>query len=173
MKNNMYIVIKNHIERGDFKITEIIPKIREEVWTGQISEAERDELIELAHNKVDPKKEAPEVMEIIAKLINRMDEMEEILKSLITPEQPETPENPETPDEPEIPVEPIYPEWKAWDGISKDYQKGAIVQHNNKLWESTFEGQNVWEPGIPGIDERYWVEYTPKSEEANESEASE
>ena len=38
-------------------------------------------------------------------------------------------------------------EWKPWDGISKDYAYGAIVSHNGQLWESVYNGQNVWEPG--------------------------
>ena len=56
--------------------------------------------------------------------------------------------------------EPEYPEWKPWDGISKDYQKGAIVSHNGELWESVYDGQNVWQPGAPGT-ENMWVKYTP------------
>ena len=57
--------------------------------------------------------------------------------------------------------EPIpYAEWKPWDGISKDYQKGAIVSCNGVLWESVFDGQNVWEPGTAGT-ESLWVKYTP------------
>lgn len=162
MKNSMYITIKSVIERGNFKIGDIVPKIRQECFAGLITDEERDELIELVHEKVNPQNEAPEVMEIIAKLIERMDEMDAILKELTAPEQPEEPIDPEEPVEPvepEEPTEPEYPEWKPWDGISKDYQKDAIVSHSGKLWQSTFAGQNVWEPGTPGIDERYWKEY--------------
>lgn len=64
----------------------------------------------------------------------------------------------ETPDEGES-DDIQYPEWKAWDGISTDYQPDTIVSHNGKLWQSTFAGQNVWEPGAVGIDDRFWVEY--------------
>lgn len=163
MKNGMYITIKNVIERGEFKIGDIIPKIRQECFAGLINDAEREELIELAHEKVNPKNEAPDVMEIIAKVIERVDEIEAILKELTTPEQPEEPIDPETPvdpEEPEEPAEPVYDDWKPYDGITKDYKKGAIVKHKGKLWISTFDKQNVWEPGTPGIDERYWKEYT-------------
>ena len=48
-----------------------------------------------------------------------------------------------------------YPIWKPWDGISKDYQIGAIVVHNGEVWESTFAGQNVWEPGTVG--DNFWI----------------
>ena len=159
MKNGMYTVIKSCIERGEFKLGEIIPRIREESFSGLISESERDELIELAHEKVNPSNEAPDVMLIIENVIKRLDEVEAILKQLIAPEQPEDPEdteNPEEPVEPSGPEQTDYPAWEPWDGMSKNYQKGDIVTHKDNLWESTFEGQNVWEPGTPGIDERYW-----------------
>ena len=163
MKNGMYTVIKSCIERGEFKLGEIIPRIREESFSGLISESERDELIELAHEKVNPSNEAPDVMLIIENVIKRLDEVEAILKQLIAPEQPEGSENPEeTPEDPTEPSEseqPVYPVWEPWDGMSKNYQKGDIVIHNDELWESTFEGQNVWEPGTPGIDDRYWTKY--------------
>lgn len=46
--------------------------------------------------------------------------------------------------------------WEPWDGLSDKYQPGAIVSHGGKVWESTYDGQNVWEPGAVGIDERFW-----------------
>ena len=164
MNNPMYTIIKSRIEAGNFKLADMIRRIREEMWHDTITETERDELIELAHEKVDPSQEAPEIMDIIQKLIERMDKMEAVLKSVITPEQPEDPETPEGSDQPEQPTTPSYEKWTAWDGLSKKYQKGAIVEHNGELWESTFEGQNVWEPGGFGIDERYWVKYIEASE---------
>ena len=51
-----------------------------------------------------------------------------------------------------------YPDWEPWDGVSLNYQPGAIVKHNGKLWLNVLEGmQNVWEPGV--ADSRYWTEY--------------
>ena len=40
------------------------------------------------------------------------------------------------------------------------YVGSARIDENVKVWESTYTGQNVWEPGTPGIDERFWVKYT-------------
>ena len=172
MKNSMYTIIRSCIDRGEFKLGDIIPRIRAERWNDLLTDAERDELIELAHEKVNPSKEAPAIMDIIQKLIERMDKMESTLKSVIAPEQPEDSETPEGSDQPEQPTPPSYEKWTAWDGLSKNYQKGSIVEHNGKLWESTFEGQNVWEPGAPGIDARYWVEYigTSDTEETGSEE---
>ena len=51
-----------------------------------------------------------------------------------------------------------YPAWEPWDGVSLNYQPGAIVEHRGKLWINVLESmQNVWEPGV--VDERYWTEY--------------
>jgi hypothetical protein len=50
-----------------------------------------------------------------------------------------------------------YEAWTPWDGLSDKYQQGAIVTHNDKVWESVFSGQNVWEPGAAGT-EALWVE---------------
>lgn len=35
-------------------------------------------------------------------------------------------------------------------GSTNGYQKGDQATHNGHLWESTFDGDNVWEPGAVG-----------------------
>lgn len=57
-----------------------------------------------------------------------------------------------------------YPAWKPWDGLSNDYQYGAIVSHGGKLWQSVYNGQNVWEPGTLGA-ETLWTEYQAQDNE--------
>ena len=45
------------------------------------------------------------------------------------------------------------PEWEQpQPGIFDGYEKGQKVTHNGKLYESTFDGLNVWEPGTVGAD---------------------
>lgn len=46
-------------------------------------------------------------------------------------------------------------EWHAPTGGHDAYEKGSIVRHNEKIWESMFDGKNVWEPGS---DETLWKE---------------
>lgn len=46
-------------------------------------------------------------------------------------------------------------EWIAPTGSHDAYEKGAIVRHNDRIWESIFDGMNVWEPGT---DETLWRE---------------
>jgi hypothetical protein len=100
-----------------------------------------DELLILASGGVSVDAERPEVLAMLTSLSERIDAIEERVKAL----EGNTDEGEQT----------EYPVWKPWDGISKDYQNGAIVSHNGELWESTFEGQNVWEPGTVG--DNFWL----------------
>ena len=50
--------------------------------------------------------------------------------------------------EPETP-----PAWVQPLGAGYGYLKGAKVTHNGFVWESIFDGENVWEPGVFG-----WVQ---------------
>lgn len=49
------------------------------------------------------------------------------------------------PSEPEEWVQPL--------GDFDAYDKGDRVKHNGKIWISTYDGKNVWEPGVYGWDE--------------------
>ena len=46
-----------------------------------------------------------------------------------------------------------WPEWIQPVGAQDAYEYGAQVSHNDKHWISTYEGANVWEPGVYGWDE--------------------
>ena len=45
------------------------------------------------------------------------------------------------------------PEWVQPTGAHDAYAKGDKVTHDGKTWESTYDGANVWEPGVYGWDE--------------------
>lgn len=47
-----------------------------------------------------------------------------------------------------------WPEWIQPVGSTDAYEYGAKVSHNGKHWISTFEGANVWEPGVYGWSEQ-------------------
>ena len=146
----MFNVIKSAIEAGGYKLSEMQQKIRKFYMMGNLTEAELDELLRLASGWVSADAERPETLRLIQTLAEEL----EALKARVT-----VLEGGEEPEDPAEPDEPTYPEWKPWDGISKDYQRGDIVSHKGKLWESVFEGQNVWEPGTVGT-EGMWVEFT-------------
>lgn len=53
-------------------------------------------------------------------------------------------------------------EWVQPDSTN-GYKKGDRVWHNGRLWESTFDGANVWEPGIVGVGENIWKDITEEA----------
>lgn len=159
----MYDVIKAVIYAGNYKLSEIQHKIKKMYAHGDLTDDQMDELINLAGNGASSDAERPETLDMLRKLYerlgafeSRMDDFDERLKALQT-------DNPEEPDVDSDATIPTYEPWEPWDGISNKYQINKIVSHIDKLWISTYKGQNVWEPGAPGIDERFWKEYIPES----------
>lgn len=147
----MYDVFKSRISAGGYKLTDIRHKIKKLYILGDLTEEQMDELLMLASAGVSTDAERPETLAMLQSLSDRVATVEAIVKAL----QGGNDEDNTGGDGEEIPV---YPEWKPWDGISKDYQKGAVVSHNGELWESVCDVQNVWEPGVPGT-ESLWVKY--------------
>lgn len=55
-----------------------------------------------------------------------------------------------------------YGEWEQ-PGADNGYSKGDRVSHNGRIWESIFDGTNVWEPGAEGT-ESLWKDVTDEVE---------
>lgn len=138
----MYEVLKSVISVGGYKLTEIQHKIKKLYVFGDLTEAQMDELLAMASRGVSTDAERPETLDLIHTLSEEIKALESRVKALEGGSE----------------EEPTIAEWKPWDGISKDYQNGAVVSHNGELWESVFNGQNVWEPGTVGT-ENLWVKY--------------
>ena len=47
-----------------------------------------------------------------------------------------------------------WPEWRQPTGATDGYEYGAKVSHNQKHWISTYNGINIWEPGVYGWEEQ-------------------
>lgn len=140
----MYEVLKSVISSGGYKLAEIQYKIKKFFALGDLTEAQTDELLAMASGGVSTDAERPETLKLINTLAGKIEALTARVKALEGG-------NADSGDE-----QTGHPEWKPWDGISKDYQHGAIVSHNGQLWMSVFNGQNVWEPGAPGT-ENLWV----------------
>lgn len=147
----MYEVIKSVISAGGYKLADMQYKIKKLYLMGDLEEAQMDELLALAAGGVSTDAERPETLAMIKTLSVRIKSVEDRVKALENGDGAAGPGEEQS----------EYPAWEPWDGISTNYQKGAIVSHNGKLWESIFDGQNVWEPGTTGTD-ALWVTYTPK-----------
>lgn len=141
----MVDIFKRAISAGGYKLTEIQHKIKKLYVMGDITEVQMDELLAMASRGVSVDAERPQNLQLIEMLAEEIN----ALKDRVTALEGEDAGGDDT----------GYPIWRGWDGISKDYQKGAIVSHNGKLWQSIFDGQNVWEPSTIGT-ENLWVEYT-------------
>ena len=139
----MYKVLQSVISAGGFKLADIQHKVKKLYATGDLTEEEMDELLIMTVAGISPEGERPEVMEMLRSLAERIEALEKKL------EEPAEPDG-------EDPAE--YEMWQPWDGIINKYQYGAIVSHNDNLWQSVHNGQNVWEPGTPGTEE-LWVVY--------------
>lgn len=136
----MYDTILRIIASGDYQLADITNKINTMWITGNLTDDQRDNLLSQAAEHLDPETERPEVIEMLEKLAERITDHEQRLAKL----EGKTDDT-------------GYPEWVQWDGMSNNYQYGAIVSHNGKLWKSTYVGQNVWEPGSIGT-ETLWAE---------------
>lgn len=150
----MYEVLKSVISASGYKLTEIQHKIKKLFVLGDLDEAQMDELLAMASNGVSTDAERPETLAMIKSLSDRIAAVEASLKAS------EGTDDEVGNDDAGDPEQPAHAEWKPWDGISNDYQKGTIVSHNGELWESMYDGQNVWQPGTAGT-EALWVKYNP------------
>lgn len=137
----MYNVIKSVIESGGFKLSDMQRKIKKLYVMGDLTEAQMGELFTMANGGANADAERPEVMDMLKALYARMDALEARMSSS---EGGNTEES------------EAYPAWEPWNGISDNYQYGAIVSHGGKLWRSVYTWQNVWEPGAVG--DGFWVE---------------
>lgn len=136
----MYETFLSIIASGDYKLTDITNKINTMWITGNLTDDQRDDLLSHAAEHLDPETERPESLEMMEKLAARVTDLEKRVAELEGKSE-----------------NTGYPEWVPWDGLSNDYQYGAIVIHNGKVWKSMYSGQNVWEPGTVGT-ENLWGE---------------
>lgn len=145
----MYDLLRLTIQSKNFKISEIQYRVKRLYATGDLTDEQLIELFSMIAENASPEVERPETLALIQTLSSKLEALTARVKALETGGG--TDEGGAT----------EYPAWVPWDGLSNNYQCGAVVSHNNQLWQSTFSGQNVWEPGT--VDERFWVIYTPEA----------
>ena len=158
----MYDIIKNIIENGIFRVSDLTNKI-DTLWAeSKLSDDERNLLVQMMTDHLNPNSEAPELKELYERLEFRVTALEADVQALKGGEEPGGEEEPGT---------VTVPAWEAWDGISSKYQYGAVVTHNEKYFLDVLQGmQNTWEPESVGVDERYWKEITKEQAEGILSE---
>lgn len=150
----MYDLILSTINSGNYGFLELKEKIARLYAMGSITDSQLEELLNLAVEKANPDTERPELLSLIKNLYAKVTALTACVEDLSA--RLKKLENGGVTDyKEENSCE--YPAWELWDGLSDQYQPGAIVSHKGALWKSTFNGQNVWEPGV--VDDRFWVRY--------------
>ena len=158
----MYEIIKAVIQSGAFVVSDIAQKINTLWAESKLTDEERQELSEMMIDYINPNTQAPELKELYLQLQEELGTVKEEMSTLKT-EVAELKGTGET--EPGPGPETTIPKWKPWDGVSSEYQPGAVVTHNGKYYQNALDIQNTWEPGGEGIDERFWKEITKEEAE--------
>lgn len=150
MGNSMATILRNVIRNGGMPLTQVSERIETMYLSGRISGEERNELTELMHEKADPANELGGWKELYEALAKKYNELEARVRAL---------EEGGASGGNDGETGTGYLDWKPWDGVSEPYKYLDVVTHDGKLWQNMLESMsNVWEPGAPGVDERYWKE---------------
>ena len=148
--NTIKVALMSVINSKNFKLMDVQRKIKEFYASNDLTEDEKNELLEVAIQAANPDGERPDYQQMFEGLAARIETLEKKIANIETGEEEDNPADTE------------IPAWKPWDGISKDYVYGAKVAHKGKIWISDFQGQNTWEPGIVGT-ENLWIEWTDEA----------
>ena len=148
---SMKLMLVNAIKNKSMPLKSVYERIESLFIRGELNADEHEELIEMMHQHAAPEAELTDWKAMYEALTVRMNALTARIEAL---EQIEKPDAEEDIDGEEA---GRYAEWIAWDGVNGGYQKGDIVAHCGRIWQSAMDGLNVWEPGAPGVDERYWI----------------
>lgn len=150
----MYEIIKTIIENGIFRVNDLTNKI-DTLWAeSKLTDEERNQLVQMMAEHLNPASEAPELKDMYERLEAHVSTLEAEVQALKGGEPGGGEES------------GTVPVWEPWDGISSKYQYGAVVTHNEKYFLDVLQGmQNTWEPESVGVDERYWKEITKEQAE--------
>ena len=145
-----YDIVEMGILTGGYDLQAMASKIDALYAADRLSADEWQKLRKLCLDHLRPEDTRPELQQQLEYLAARVTAAEARLDALESGQSGETG------------GEAVYEDWvQPIAGLTDKYQQGAIVRHNGKLWQSTYHGQNVWEPGVLGT-EALWVEYTPE-----------
>ena len=162
----MYDIIKQVIESGRYELNDMLEKI-DTIWIqGDITEEQKNELVELTQSKANPENS-------YAPLQTQIDELYRMVKELTETVNANAKGMSAIKDavenrggsvvEPEPEPEEEYPEWYKWNGVGDiPWQDGSKCTHNGKKWISHVNN-NIWEPGGPGVYDNIWEKVTDQA----------
>lgn len=150
----MFNILKTAILTGGYDLSAMAEKLDALFAADRLTLEEWQELRALCLEHLDPDTQRPDNLTMLQALAERVTALEGRVDTL----------------EGKTPDPDAYPAWVPWDGMSSDYQYGAVVSHGGKLWQSIYNGQNVWEPGTMGTG-AMWTEYMPETNEEEDTNA--
>lgn len=140
----MYEIIKQVVAGGGYRLADAQRRIKRLYALGDLTDAQLDELLSMAVSGASADAERPETLSMIQSLGARIDALTARMDALEG-----------------VGGAAGHPAWEPWDGVSDRYQYGAVVAHAGGLWQSVYQGQNVWEPGAVGA--AFWIEYVEEA----------
>ena len=136
-------ILENVIKSGKFDLARVTQLIESGYIDGSYTEEERTELLNLRDQHLKPESQAPEMQEVLVRLEEKYAALEARVAQLEKAGAEET----------EPGGAEIIPEWQPWNGIpGTGYQYGDQVTHHGVIYESTYHGENTWEPGALGTE---------------------
>lgn len=130
----MYQIIHDVITSKRYELNDILTKI-DTIWLqGDIDDAQKDELVELARANADPEQSYAPLQAQIEQAFAQIKALDARVALL---EAGETPEPAPEPDE--------WPQYVQPTGAHNAYNTGDKVTYNGKHYISTMDG-NVWNP---------------------------
>lgn len=137
-----YEIFKSVILSGAFVLEDMLDKI-ETLWIqGVLTGDEKDELVQMAHTHTTVEGNRAPIQAQLDAIFTILEEHGlEIAK--LKDDIQDAPED--------------VRKWYRWNGVGTiPWQAGVQCSHNGVVYTSAIDN-NVWEPGAPGIDERYWI----------------
>lgn len=130
----MYQTIKSVIQTGRYELNDMLRKI-DTLWVqGDLSDEQREELVDLARESADPAASYAPLQEQIDQAFAQIKALGDRVAKL---EAGETPEPSPEPEE--------WPEWVQPTGAHDAYGVGDKVTYNGQHYVSKLDG-NVWSP---------------------------
>ena len=130
----MHDIIKNVITSGRYELRDMLSKI-DTIWVqGDLTDEQREELVELARENADPAASYAPLQEQIDQAFAQIKALGDRVAKLETGEAPEPSPEPEE-----------WPEWVQPTGAHDAYGVGDKVTYNGKHYVSKIAG-NVWSP---------------------------
>ncbi len=139
----MYSVIKDVLTKGDYELIDMLNKINKLWVENNLTEEERDELIELSRQNAIPDNSYAPLQKQIEEAYREINSLKNLISNLDTRILAIEKGSPQEPIDP--PVEEEYPEYKQPTGAHDAYNKGDKMTFEGQKYECLINSC-VWNP---------------------------